>query len=127
MTIDDLLLQMRDIRSPPVEAGTGGGGISWTPLAVFASVVLLTSVVAYWRRQRWLRDTRRQLNEVHRLPEPIARWQALVGIALDVALHRGQRDSLPDCVYIPGARARPEDFARIEGFVHRATRNWFGL
>jgi len=122
MTVDDLIIQLRDIHLPP-EANNGLDlGFAIWPLVVFATISFTVFVLIVWRRNRWRREKRAELRRIQASGPSSSLWPALLSLALETSRLSGHRDPLPESAFQAPDTVTHEDVASLVAHVKKITR-----
>ena len=66
MTPEEMLQDLRDIHLPEQASDATAGGFVFWPLTLVATVILLASWLAWWRRSAWRREIIQHLDAIER-------------------------------------------------------------
>ena len=122
MTVDEVIVQLRDIHLPP-EANEGLGlEFAIWPLAVFGTICLAVFVLVVWRRNQWRREARAGLRRLQADPNPLNRWPALLSLALEISRPSAYRHPLPELAFQAPDTVTAEDMAALVAHVRKAIR-----
>ena len=122
MTVDDLIIQLRDIHLPPdANNGLDLGFAIW-PLVVFSTISFTVFVLIVWRRNRWRREKRAELRRIQASAPSSSLWPALLSLALETSRLSGHRYPLPESAFQAPDTVTHEDVASLVAHVKKITR-----
>ena len=122
MTVDEVIVQLRDIHLPP-EANEGLGlEFAIWPLAVFATICFAVFVSLVWRRNQWRREARVELRRIQSNSHSLYLWPALLSLALESSRLSGHRHPLPELAFQAPESVTEEDVAALVAHVKKAIR-----
>ena len=122
MTVDDLIIQLRDIHLPPdANNGLDLGFAIW-PLVVFATISFTVFVLIVWRRNRWRREKRAEWRRSQASAPSSSLWPALLSLALETSRLSGHRYPLPESAFQAPDTVTHEDVASLVAHVKKITR-----
>ena len=122
MTVDEVIVQLRDIHLPPdANEGLGLEFAIW-PLAVFGTICFAVFVLVVWRRNQWRRDTRAELRRIQANSNSLYLWPALLSLALESLRLSGHRYPLPESAFQAPDTVTDEDVVALVAHVKKAIR-----
>lgn len=122
MTVDEVIVQLRDIHLPPdANEGLGLEFAIW-PLAVFGIICFAVFVLAVWRRNQWRREARAELRRIQANSNPLYLWPALLSLALESSRLSGRRHPLPELAFQAPDTVTDDDVAALIAHVKKAIR-----
>ena len=122
MTVDEVIVQLRDIHLPP-EANEGLGlEFAIWPLAVFGTICFAVFVVLAWRRNQWRREARVELRRIQSNSNSLYLWPALLSLALESSRLSGHRHPLPELAFQAPDTVTDEDVSALVAHVKKAIR-----
>ena len=122
MTVDEVIVQLRDIHLPPdANEGLGLDFAIW-PLAVFGTICFTVFVLVVWRRNQWRRETRAELRRIQANSNSLYLWPALLSLALETSRLSGHRYPLPELAFQAPDTVTDEDVAALVAHVKKAIR-----
>ena len=122
MTVDEVIVRLRDIHLPPdANEGLGLDFAIW-PLAVFGTICFTVFVLAVWRRNQWRRETRAELRRIQANSNSLYLWPALLSLALETSRLSGHRHPLPELAFQAPDTVTDEDVAALVAHVKKAIR-----
>ena len=122
MTVDDLIIQLRDIHLPPdANNGLDLCYAIW-PLVGFATISFTVFVLIVWRRNRWRREKRAELRRIQASAPSSSLWPALLSLALETSRLSGHRYPLPESAFQAPDTVTHEDVASLVAHVKKITR-----
>jgi len=122
MTVDEVIVQLRDIHLPPdANEGLGLEFAIW-PLAVFGIFCFAVFVLAVWRRNQWRREARAELRRIQANSNPLYLWPALLSLALESSRLSGRPHPLPELAFQAPDTVTDDDVAALIAHVKKAIR-----
>ena len=122
MTVDEVIVRLRDIHLPPdANEGLGLDFAIW-PLAVFGTICFTVFVLVVWRRNQWRRETRAELRRIQANSNSLYLWPALLSLALETSRLSGHRYPLPELAFQAPDTVTDEDVAALVAHVKKAIR-----
>ena len=122
MTVDEVIVRLRDIHLPPdANEGLGLDFAIW-PLAVFGTICFTVFVLVVWRRNQWRRETRAELRRIQANSNSLYLWPALLSLALETSRLSGHRHPLPELAFQAPDTVTDEDVAALVAHVKKAIR-----
>ena len=122
MTVDEVIVQLRDIHLPPdANEGLGLEFAIW-PLAGFGAICFAMFVLVVWRRNQWRRETRAELRRIQAGSSSLCRWPALLSLALESSRLSGHRYPLPGSAFQDPDTVTDEDVAALVAHVKKVIR-----
>ena len=122
MTVDEVIVRLRDIHLPPdANEGLGLDFAIW-PLAVFGTICFTVFALVVWRRNQWRRETRAELRRIQANSNSLYLWPALLSLALESSRLSGHRYPLPESAFQAPDTVTDEDVAALVAHVKKAIR-----
>ena len=122
MTVDEVIVRLRDIHLPPdANEGLGLDFAIW-PLAVFGTICFTVFVLVVWRRNQWRRETRAELRRIQANSNSLYLWPALLSLALESSRLSGHRYPLPESAFQAPDTVTDEDVVALVAHVKKAIR-----
>ncbi len=122
MTVDEVIVQLRDIHLPPdANEGLGLEFAIW-PLAVFGIICFAVFVLVVWRRNQWRREARAELRRIQANSNSLYLWPALLSLALESSRLSGCRHPLPELAFQAPDTVTDDDVAALIAHVKKAIR-----
>ena len=122
MTVDELIIQLRDIHLPPDANRALDLGFAIWPLVVFGTISFTVFVLIVWRRNRWRREKRAELRRIQASAPSSSLWPALLSLALETSRLSGHRYPLPESAFQAPDTVTQEDVASLVAHVKKITR-----
>ena len=122
MTVDELIVQLRDIHLPPDANQVLGLEFAIWPLAVFGAISFSAFALMAWRRNRWRREKRAELRRIQASALASTLWPALLSLALETSHLSGHRYPLPESAFQAPDKVTHEDVASLVAHVKKVIR-----
>ena len=119
MTVDELIIQLRDIHLPPSANEGIGLGLAIWPLAVFGTISFSAFALMRWRRNRWRREKRAELRQIQANAASSSLWPALLSLALETSHLSGHRYPLPKTAFQSPDTVTQEDVDSLVAHVKK--------
>ena len=122
MTVDEVIVLLRDIHLPS-EANEGPGlEFAIWPLAGFGAICFAMFVLVVWRRNQWRREARAELRRIQAGSSSLCRWPALLSLALESSRLSGHRYPLPESAFQDPDTVTDEDVTALVAHVKKVIR-----
>lgn len=121
LTPAQILNDLRDIHVPEVTAAPTTAMPAPEPFVVLVLLLAALAALRWWRRTRWRRDARRELERITGPVPDASRWEALLSLLSRVARHRPVTEP-PDQIWLPPGQVGEEDQVRLRDWLRRTIR-----
>ena len=122
MTVDELIIQLRDIHLPPDANRALDLGFAIWPLVVFGTISFTVFVLIEWHRNRWRREKRAELQRIQASAPSPSLWPELLSLALETSRLSGHHYPLPESAFQAPDTVTHEDVASLVAHVKKITR-----
>jgi len=122
LTVDELIVQLRDIHLPPDANQVLGLEFAIWPLVVFGAISSFVFALMAWRRNRWRREKRAELRRIQASAPASTLWPALLSLALETSHLSGHRYPLPESAFQAPDKVTHEDVASLVAHVKKVIR-----
>jgi len=122
LTVDELIVQLRDIHLPPDANQVLGLEFAIWPLVVFGAISSFVFALMAWRRNRWRRQKRAELRQIQASVHSPSLWPALLSLSLETSRLSGHRYPLPASAFKIPKTVTDEDVASLVAHVKKVIR-----
>ena len=122
MTVDELIVQLRDIHLPTDANQVLALEFAIWPLAVFGAISFSALALMAWRRNRWRREKRAELRRIQASTHSPSLWPALLSLSVETSRLSGHRYPLPVSAFKVPETVTDEDVASLVAHVKKVIR-----
>ena len=123
MTVDELIVQLRDIHLPLDANEALGLEFAIWPLVVFGAISFSAFALMAWRRNRWRCEKRAELRRIQASAHSPSLWPVLLSLALETSRLSGHRYPLPESAFQAPDTVTQEDVASLVAHVKKVIRS----